>query len=151
MKFFWQFMQTVLGLIFRHPLVGVVIIPILQDGSIVLVRRRDSQQWALPGGMVDWGENVSSALHRELKEETGLEVVDLGRMVGVYSDPDRDPRLHSICVAIEAQVQGVFQIGDQREICEIQSFSPSQIPYDQLAHDHGRQLRDYWAGGTVIA
>lgn len=86
-KRLWEFGQTVLGIIFRHPVTGVSIVPMLPDGQIVLVRRRDNGKWALPGGMVDWGEDISTTALRELKEETGLDMVKLDRLVGVYSAP----------------------------------------------------------------
>ncbi|NEP40509.1 MAG: NUDIX hydrolase, partial [Okeania sp. SIO2H7] len=60
MRQLWQVGQTVLGLIFRHPLTGVSVVPILPDGRIVLVRRRDNNKYALPGGMVEWGEDVTT-------------------------------------------------------------------------------------------
>lgn len=114
--------QTVLGLLFRHPLLGVCLIPILEDGQIVLVKRQDNGLWSLPGGMVDWGENIQHSIKRELHEETGLSLTTMGRFVGVYSDPDRDPRLHSICLAFEIKVEGKLQVNDINEISEVQSF-----------------------------
>ena len=96
----WQFIQTVLGIIFRHPVTGTSIIPILPDGRIVLVRRRDNGKWALPGGMVNWRQDIPTTVERELAEETGLKLVKIRRLVGVYSAPDRDPRIHSICVLV---------------------------------------------------
>jgi ADP-ribose pyrophosphatase YjhB (NUDIX family) len=151
MKFQWPVIQSILRLVFRHPICGVVIIPVLEDGRIVLVRRCDDHCWALPGGMVDWGENIVTALHRELKEETGLQVKQIGRLVGVYSSPQRDPRLHSICVAVEATVQGEFCIEDKNEISEVQAFLLTQLPEGPLAHDHAQQLADYRAGKTILA
>lgn len=147
----WQYARTALGIIFRHPITGTSIIPILPDGRIVLVRRRDNGRWGLPGGVVDWGEDIPTTVERELKEETGLDVVRLGRLVGVYSDPQRDPRFHSICVVIEATVTGTMAIGDADEISEIQAFVPSTIPLGTLSHDHDRQLKDYFAGLTTLA
>jgi ADP-ribose pyrophosphatase YjhB (NUDIX family) len=147
----WPIIQAILKLIFRHPICGVAIIPVLEDGRIVLIRRRDDNCWALPGGMVDWGEDILTALHRELKEETGLQVTQIGRLVGVYSAPKRDPRIHSICVTVEATVQGKFYIADRNEVSEIQAFSRSEFPAEQLAHDHSQQIADYWQGKTTLA
>lgn len=147
----WQFIQTVLGIIFRHPVTGTSIIPILPDGQIVLVRRRDNGQWALPGGMVNWGQNLETTVQRELVEETGLELLKIRRLVGIYSEPDRDPRIHSICVVIEADVQGTMHIEDTLEISEVKAFEPSAIPMGSLSHDHDQQLQDYFDGKTTLA
>jgi ADP-ribose pyrophosphatase YjhB (NUDIX family) len=147
----WQFVKTVVGIIFRHPVTGTSIIPILPDGQIVLIKRHDNGKWALPGGMVDWGQDIPTTVQRELAEETGLELLKIRRLVGVYSAPDRDPRLHSICVLVEADVQGTMQIQDVLEISAVQAFHRSAIPRGNLSHDHDRQLQDYFDGKTTIA
>ena len=146
----YRYAQTILGLIFRHPVVGVTIIPILADGRIVLVKRRDTHQWGLPGGIVEWGEKVTHTVHRELQEETGLTVVTVRRLVGVYSAPDRDPRLHSICLAIAVNVQGKVQVCDPLEIEEVKTFAMDDLPSEPLSHDHQQQLQDYQQGLTLI-
>lgn len=147
----WRFVQTVLGIIFRHPIIGTTIIPILPDGRIVFIRRRDTGQWGLPGGVVDWGEDIATAAGRELTEETGLELVKIRRLVGVYSAPDRDPRLHSICVAVEAEVQGSMRVQDTLEVSEVEAFSKENLPSGKLSHDHDKQLQDYLNGLTTLA
>ena len=147
----WQYAQTVVGIIFRHPVPGTSIIPILPDGRIVLIRRRDNGRWSLPGGMVDWGEDISSAVKRELREETGLELVKIRRLVGVYSAPDRDPRIHSICVVVEAEVEGTMQVEDTSEVMEIQAFEPKSLPTEPMSHDHDQQIQDYFKGLTTLA
>jgi ADP-ribose pyrophosphatase YjhB (NUDIX family) len=147
----WHVGQTVLGIIFRHPITGTSIIPILPDGRIVLIRRSDDGCWSLPGGMVDWGEDIPNAVKRELMEETGLELVEIRRLVGVYSAPDRDPRIHSICVVVEAEVQGMMEVKDTLEVLEIQAFPPTSLPKPQMSHDHSRQLQDYLNGLTTLA
>lgn len=144
-------LRVLLGLILRRPILSASVIPVMPDGTIVLIRRKDNSQWGLPGGIVDWGEDISTAARRELLEETGLSQVRLGRLVGIYSAPERDPRFHSICVAIEARVQGTPSIIDPHEVLEIQSFSPANLPLGQLAHDHDRQLKDYFSGSTVLS
>lgn len=147
----WRIGQTVLGIIFRHPITGTSIIPILSDGRIVLIRRRDDGLWALPGGMVDWGEDIPTTVRRELLEETGLELTKIRRLVGVYSSPERDPRIHSICVVVEAEVQGKMDVQDTLEVMEIDAFHPSSIPQGPMSHDHSRQLQDYLNGLTTLA
>ena len=151
MRRLWQFCQTVIGIIFRHPVPGTSIIPILPDGRIVLVQRQDNGLWSLPGGMVDWGEDIATAVRRELAEETGLELVKIRRLVVVYSAPDRDPRIHSICILVEAEVNGRMKIQDTLEVKEVKAFSPSSLPPGKLAHDHNQQLQDYFAGLTKLA
>ncbi|WP_144416042.1 NUDIX domain-containing protein [Calothrix sp. 336/3] len=147
----WRFGQTVLGIIFRHPITGTSIIPILPDGRIVLIRRRDNGLWSLPGGMVDWGEDVPTAIGRELQEETGLELVKIKRLVGVYSAPDRDPRIHSICIVAEADVKGVMTVQDELEVVEIKAFTLDSLPQEEMSHDHNRQIKDYLQGLTTLA
>ena len=69
-----------------------------EAGDIVLIRRKHEpfkDSYALPGGFVEVGETVEDACRREVKEETNLELYDM-RLVGVYSDPGRDPRGHGI-------------------------------------------------------
>lgn len=147
----WRIGQTVLGIIFRHPITGTSIIPILPDGRIVLIKRRDDGLWALPGGMVDWGEDIPNTVHRELMEETGLEVTKIRRLVGVYSSPERDPRIHSICVVVEVEVTGNMEIQDKLEVMEIEAFTIDSLPPEPMSHDHARQLRDYLNGLTTLA
>ena len=149
MRRLWQVGQTVLGLIFRHPLIGASVVPILPDGRIVFVRRRDNNQYALPGGMVEWGEDISTTVKRELFEETGLELVKIRRLVGVYSAPDRDPRVHSINILVEADVQGNMDVQDTLEISHVQAFELTSLPQD-LSYDYARQLKDYLNGLTIL-
>ncbi len=147
----WQYLKTIMGVIFRHPITGTTIIPILPDGRIVLIQRKDSGKWGLPGGLVDWGEDIPTAAKRELKEETGLELLKICRLVGVYSSPHRDPRIHSISVVIEAEVKGEFQPEDTLEVLDVKAFTPSELPIGTLCHDHDQQLKNYLAGLTTVA
>ncbi|MGC1308374.1 MAG: NUDIX hydrolase [Phormidesmis sp.] len=143
--------RTLLGLLLHRPIVGTSVIPLLPDGRIVLIRRRDNGLWSLPGGMVDWDEDIPTAAARELKEETGLTLTAVGRLVGVYSAAGRDPRFHSVCVALEARAEGSFKIFDRDEVIEVQAFEAQSLPSETLAHDHAQQLKDYFAGKTVVA
>jgi ADP-ribose pyrophosphatase YjhB (NUDIX family) len=145
-----RFVQAALGVIFRHPITGTSIVPVLPDGRIVLIQRRDNGRWSLPGGIVDWGEDIPSSVKRELSEETGLDLVSIKRLVGVYSDPERDPRFHSICVLVEATVDGIMAAQDTLEVMDVKAFAPGEIP-GELSHDHDRQLADYFRGVTMLA
>lgn len=151
MRRLWRFFQTVLGVIFRHPVTGTSIITLLPDDRIVLIRRSDNGLWSLPGGIVDWGEDLPSAIRRELVEETGLELTRIRRLVGVYSAPDRDPRMHSICVVVEVEATGTLNPQDVDEVTDIRAFELSNLPKEKLSHDHSQQLQDYFDGKTTLA
>jgi len=76
------------------------------QGRVLLIRRKNEPYqgaYALPGGFVDIGETAENGCRREVREETGLEVSAL-RLVGVYSDPSRDPRGHTVSAAFMAQL-----------------------------------------------
>jgi 8-oxo-dGTP diphosphatase len=77
-----------------------------QAGRIILIRRKNDPfkgAYALPGGFVDIGETVEAACRREVLEEAGVAVSEL-QLVGVYSDPGRDPRGHTVSVAYLARL-----------------------------------------------
>jgi 8-oxo-dGTP diphosphatase len=82
---------------------------IVRKGKEVLLVRRKNEpfkgRWALVGGFVEYGERVEEAARRECREETGLEV-ELERLVGVYSDPGRDPRGHVVSICFLARPVG---------------------------------------------
>ncbi len=151
MRQIYHFLFTVLGIIFRHPVTGATVIPILPSGEIVLVCRKDNGKWGLPGGIINWGEEVSKAAKRELWEETGLELITIRRLVGVYSKRDRDPRLHSISILVEAEVDGTLAVQDGLEISQVKAFTPETIPFGNLAHDHEQQIKDFLAEKTILA
>lgn len=97
----------------RHPLVAVDGL-IVHDGKLVAVRRKNEPfrgMPALPGGFVELGETTQQAVVREVLEETGLET-RVSRLVGVFSDPKRDPRGHVVSIAYAVdEVGGILQPG----------------------------------------
>ena len=151
MSRYWRFISTVIGIIFRHPVTGTTIIPILPDGRIVLIRRSDSGKWGLPGGIIDWGEDIPHAANRELQEETGLKLTKIRRLRGVYSDPERDPRIHSISILLEVEAEGELNAEDKLEVLQVKAFTQDELPLGNLSHDHDRQLRDYLNDAITIA
>ncbi len=115
-----------------------VVIP--AEEGVVLIRRGSDPfegQWALPGGFVEVGETVEAAAVREAAEETGL-AVELARLVGVYSDPDRDPRGHNVSVAFLARVLS-GELSAATDAAETSLLDPDTV---ELAFDHRRIIAD---------
>jgi 8-oxo-dGTP diphosphatase len=115
-----------------------VVIP--AQRGVVLIRRGSEPfkgRWALPGGFVEVGETVEEAADREAAEETGL-AVEVARLVGVYSDPERDPRGHNVSVAFIARVlSGELCAGT--DASEIAVLDPDSV---ELAFDHHKIIED---------
>jgi 8-oxo-dGTP diphosphatase len=85
----------------RTPSLAVDCVVFDSDGRLLLIRRKNPpfrDHYALPGGYVDYGESTEQAAARELAEETGLSATRVS-LVGVYSDPQRDPRGHVVSIA----------------------------------------------------
>lgn len=119
-----------------------VIVRVTGGGSrgIVLIERAHRPLgWALPGGFVEVGEPVERAAAREAKEETGLTVRGL-RLFGVYSDPRRDPRGHTVSVVFTGRAAGVPVGRDDARRAAV--FAPGRWPRP-LAFDHARILADW--------
>ncbi|AIF69998.1 hypothetical protein PAP_08050 [Palaeococcus pacificus DY20341] len=126
-----------------HKCIGLTVdLVIVYNGGIVLIKRRNypyKDHWALPGGFVEYGERVEDAAVREAKEETGLNVELLG-LVGVYSDPHRDPRGHTVTTAFLAVGRGELKGGDDAKEARVFTFQElKEIP---LAFDHAEIIND---------
>ena len=125
---------------YRNPLPTVDIVIELADNRIVLIYRKNPPHgWALPGGFIDYGESAQDAAIRESMEETGLQIA-LREILGVYSDPNRDPRFHSLSVVFTATAEGEPVAGD--DAADIAVFAPRQIP-QIMAFDHRKIVDDY--------
>ena len=116
------------------PLLVVDCVAVDSNGRILLIRRGNPPfqgQYALPGGFVDVGETVEEACRRELKEETAVEAKKL-TLIGVYSDPGRDPRGHSVAVAFLARVKGAgAKAGDDAAAVEwVESWRKLDLAFD---------------------
>lgn len=123
------------------PPVPTVDVIIEAGDRIVLIRRKHPPEgWALPGGFVDPGEKAQDAAVREALEETGLRVTLTG-LLGVYSDPARDPRRHTISTVYIGKSEGTPSGGD--DAAEARLFSERDLP-SPLAFDHARILADYF-------
>ena len=110
------------------------------EGVVLIERKNPPYGWALPGGFVDIGETVEAALLREMKEETSLDVEILS-MVGVYSDPSRDPRFHTVSIVYRCRATGVPRAADDAKNLRI---VPSHaLSEAELLFDHSRIVSDY--------
>jgi len=129
---------------YRNPVPTVDIIISLRDRPnqpIVLIERLNPPYgWAIVGGFVDYGERLEDAAIREAKEETGLEV-KLIDLLGLYSDPKRDSRLHTISAVYLAEAIAEPQAADDAK--SVGLFTAWQSPIE-LCFDHAHILEDYW-------
>lgn len=124
---------------YKNPVPTVDIIIEYQGGIVLILRKNPPPGWAIPGGFVDYGETVEAAAVREAKEETNLDVTGL-RLLSVYSDPSRDPRMHTITTVFIGRGAGILKEGDDAAGARV--FPPDFLP-DQMAFDHERILEDY--------
>lgn len=125
---------------------------ILQKGSGVLMIRRKKDPFkgklALPGGFVNEGETAEDAVRREVREEASLEVEPID-ILGVYSDPGRDPRKHTLSIAFVCiTLSDGEKAGDDAASLEWIELSDVEKLKDEIAFDHAQMLADYrrWKG-----
>lgn len=111
-----------------------------QDGIVLIKRKNPPFGWAIPGGFVDYGESLEEAAVREAKEETSLDI-QLKSQLHTYSDPNRDPRQHTITTVFVATAQGKPKARDDAQ--EIGVFTKKEMNFP-LAFDHNKILEDYF-------
>ncbi len=129
---------------YRNPFPTVDIIIEVESGIVLIERKNPPHGWAIPGGFVDYGETVEAAAVREAKEETGLDV-QLTGLLGVYSDPSRDPRHHTISTVFVAAATGQPVADD--DAADAGVFTEDTLPAD-IAFDHRKILADYFRTGN---
>ncbi len=128
--------------VYRNPFLTVDIIIRVGHRTVVLIERKNPPYgWAIPGGFVDYGESVETAARREAREETGLIVEELEQF-RVYSEPNRDPRHHTVSVVFTAVAHGTPVAADDAR--RVRVFKAEELP-EILAFDHARILADYFA------
>lgn len=126
----------------RNPYPAADVI-IYRNDKIVLVRRKEPVRGklAFPGGFIEWGETVEAAAIREAKEETGLDI-ELEELLGVYSDPKRDPRAHIFTITFIGKPIG-GKLRTSEEHMEIGWYKISELDFSKLASDHSKILQDF--------
>ncbi|MCJ7572314.1 MAG: NUDIX hydrolase [Candidatus Thermoplasmatota archaeon] len=114
---------------------------IVSEDKILLIKRNKfpfKDRWALPGGYVEYGEKVEDAVIREVLEETGLKV-EIKKLFGVYSDPDRDPRGHTVTIVyLMNAIDGKLESDD--DASDVRFFELEKLP--ELAFDHKKIIND---------
>ena len=123
-----------------HPLPTVDVVIEIGDRIVLIQRRNPPHGWALPGGFVDAGEPVGDAARREAREETALDV-ELTDLLGVYSDPARDPRGPTISTVFVGRAAGTPRAGD--DAAGLGLFREDDLPAP-LVFDHPQILADYF-------
>ncbi len=125
---------------YRNPLVTVDLIIELDDGIILVERANPPYGWALPGGFVDYGESLETSAVREAKEETSLDI-QIKEQFHTYSEPDRDPRHHTVTTVFIAGASGIPKAADDAKHLGV--FTENSLP-SPIAFDHGRIISDYF-------
>jgi ADP-ribose pyrophosphatase YjhB (NUDIX family) len=126
--------------VYRNPIPTADVIIRVDKGIVLIKRKNPPHGWALPGGFIDYGESAEHAAVREAAEETSLQVKDL-TLFRVYSDPERDPRHHTLTVVFTARGVGKPAASDDAD--DLGVFWKENLP-QPLAFDHSDILDDYF-------
>jgi O-acetyl-ADP-ribose deacetylase (regulator of RNase III)/ADP-ribose pyrophosphatase YjhB (NUDIX family) len=112
----------------------------IDDGIVIIQRSNPPFGFALPGGFVDYGESLEEAVKREAKEETDLDIIDL-KQFHTYSEPNRDPRFHTIGTVFIAKAKGEPKAGD--DAAGLKVVKLTEIEELDFAFDHEKIIDDY--------
>lgn len=116
-----------------------------KGNKILLIKRKNNPYkdfWALPGGYVEYNEKTENAVIREMFEETGLST-KVNNLIGVYSDPNRDPRGHTISIIYELLISNPNEdLKEGDDAYNPTFFDINNLP-ENLSFDHKKIIQDY--------
>jgi O-acetyl-ADP-ribose deacetylase (regulator of RNase III)/ADP-ribose pyrophosphatase YjhB (NUDIX family) len=135
-----RYLEYIQHKISNGPFITIDAIIELADGIILIERSNPPFGRALPGGFVDYGESLEDAVRREAKEETGMELTEI-KQFHTYSEPNRDPRFHTVGTVFIAKAKGSPQAGDDAKGLKIVKYQDLlKLDY---AFDHKKIIQDY--------
>lgn len=117
----------------------------LEEQEIVLIQRKNPPfkgKFALPGGFVKYGEKTEEACIREAKEETNIDI-EIKKLIGVYSDPNRDPRGHTITITYLTIPKTNNEPIGKDDAQTAKYFKIKEVLAMQLAFDHKKMIQDF--------
>lgn len=134
-----DYLEHIVNKLRQGPFLTVDGIVELDNGIVMIERMNPPLGWALPGGFVDYGETVEEAVKREVKEETNLEFSDF-KLLGVYSNPKRDARFHTVSVVFYGKGRGELCAASDAKNAKI--YKLNSLP-EKIAFDHKKIIEDY--------
>ncbi|MDO8625315.1 MAG: NUDIX hydrolase [Candidatus Diapherotrites archaeon] len=141
-------LNRVLANKYPFPCVDAVIQMKDADGTVtglcLVDRKFPPLGWAFPGGFVEQGETLEKAVVREAREETGLDII-IEKQFHTYSEPKRDPRIHTITTVFICSARGAPKQGSDAKAVKL--FALDRIP--KLCFDHDNVLADLRKAGEI--
>ena len=127
---------------YRNPTPTTDVVIYAPERGVVIIKRANPPiGYALPGGFIEEGELAETAAVREMREETGL-TVDLLGLLGVYSEPHRDPRQHTLSVVFVGRARDVNALCAGDDAAKAAFYPLDRLP-EPLVFDHARILADF--------
>jgi O-acetyl-ADP-ribose deacetylase (regulator of RNase III)/ADP-ribose pyrophosphatase YjhB (NUDIX family) len=134
-----DYLKHITGKLRQGPFLTVDAIIEFEGGIVMIERTNPPLGFALPGGFVDYGETVEEAVKREVEEETNLQFLDF-KLLGVYSDPGRDARFHTVSTVFYGKGRGKLKAASDAKNAKV--YKPGSLP-EKIAFDHRKIIEDY--------
>ena len=134
-----DYLEHITGKLREGPFLTVDGIVEFEGGIVMIERTNPPLGFALPGGFVDYGETVESAVKREIKEETSLDFLNF-KLLGVYSEPKRDARFHTVSIVFYGKGKGRLQAASDAKSAKV--YKLNLLP-EKIAFDHRKIIEDY--------